>query len=176
MTMHARRVSGALVCTDRNLGAAVNGITFYVHVTAPNNEMGMSAYFEADISGTVAGNCYGLGSWINTEGASPVVGSHLLTPFEGGVYTGEAQANAFIVFGGQFQAILAGAPGHLFAFRFNTNQTVTALMQAGSPGSVGFVAGAGTNGTQVGYIPLAAIAGTAYDVNPVWVRVYATAT
>jgi hypothetical protein len=174
MSMHARWVSGALVCTDRNLGAAVNGISFYVHIAAPNNQSGMSAYFEADISGTTAGHCYGLGSWINTEGVSPVLAAgHIIVPFEGGVYCGEAQATARIVFAGQYHAILAGAPASLHAWRLNTaTHAVTALIAAASPESVGWVAGAGTSGIQVGYIPIADIVGP----GKVFVRCYSSAT
>ena len=176
MSMHARWTSGALVCTDRNLGAAVNGISFYVHVVAPNNQSGMSAYFEADISGTTAGHCYGLGSWINTEGSSPVLAAgHIIVPFEGGVYCGEAQATARIVFAGQHQAVLAGAPASLHAWRLNVSQVagnITALIAAANPQSVGWVDGAGTSGVQVGYIPIADIVSKGI----VYVRCYSSAT
>jgi hypothetical protein len=176
MGMHTKWTSGALVCTNSALGAAVNGITFYAHVANPNNQSGMSAYFEADISGTTAGHCYGLGSWINTEGTSPVLAAgHIIVPFEGGVYCGEAQATARIVFAGQHQAILAGAPASIYAWRLNVSQNIgriTALIAAANPEAVGWVDGAGTSGTQVGYIPIADIV----SKGKVFVRCYSSAT
>lgn len=155
------------------LPAAGIGHSFYVTVSAPNNQSGMSAYFDATINGTTAGHCYGVGSWINTGDTSPVLSAgHIIVPFEGGVYTGEAQAAARIVFAGQHQAILNGAPASLHAWRLNATQTVTAVIAAANPGSVGFVAGAGTSGVQVGYIPIADIVG----VGVVYIRVYSSAT
>ena len=134
------------------LGATAVGNPFYVTVTAPNNQSGMTAYFDATINGTTAGHCYGVGSWINTGATSPVLAaSHIITPFEGGVYTGEAQADARVVFAGQHQAILNGVPTSLHAWRLNTTQTITALIAAANPGSIGYTEGTGS-GTAVGWI------------------------
>lgn len=154
------------------LGAAVIGHAFYVTVAAPNNQSGMSAYFDATITGTTAGHSYGLGSWINATGAAVLSAGHIIVPFEGGVYTDGAQATARIVFAGQHQAILGGVPASLHAWRLNTNRTITAVIAAANPGSVGYVAGAGTAGIQVGYIPIADIVGPGI----VYVRVYSSAT
>jgi len=141
------------------LGATAIGNSFYVTVSAPNNQSGMSAYFDATINGSTAGHCYGLGSWINTGPTSPVLSAgHIIVPFEGGVYTGEAQTNARVVFGGQHQAILTGAPASLHCWRLNTTQTVTALIAAANPGSVGYSAGVAA-GTAIGWLPLAEIVG-----------------
>lgn len=156
------------------LGAAVVGHSFYVTVANPNNQSGTSAYFDSTYTGATAGHCYGLGSWINA-GASVFSASHIIVPFEGGVYTSGSNANGRIVFGGQHQAILNDAPASLHCWRLNTTQTITALIAAANQGSIGYVAGAGTSGTQLGYIPLADIVGV-NSGNPVYLRVYATAT
>jgi len=157
------------------VGDNYSGVRVAVTGAAPHNEYGMAAYFDTTITGTTAGHCYGVGSWINTATTPVLTAGHIIVPFEGGVYTGEAQASARIVFAGQYQAILNGAPASLHAWRLNTTQTTTALIAAANTGSVGYVAGAGTSGTQLGYIPLADIVGV-NSGNPVYVRVYATAT
>ena len=154
------------------LAAAGIGHSFYVTVSAPNNQSGMAAYFDATINGSTAGHCYGLGSWINTGPTSPVLSAgHIIVPFEGGVYTGEAQASARVVFGGQHQAILDGAPASLHCWRLNTTQTITALIAAANTGSVGYAAAAGATSNKLGDIPLAEIVGI-NGGNPVYIRVY----
>ena len=133
-------------------GGTTSGIRCAVTAAAATNDYGIAGYFDTTINGTTAGHCYGLGSWINTGATSPVLGAgHIIVPFEGGVYTGEAQANARIVFGGQHQAILGGVPASLHAWRLNTNRTITALIAAANPGSIGYTAGTGT-GTAVGWV------------------------
>jgi hypothetical protein len=146
--------------TNTVLGAAEIGLDCRVTVAAPSNQLGMSGYFQADINGTTTGQCYGLGSWINTGPTAPVLAAgHIITPFEGGVYTGEAQAAARIVFAGQHQAVLNGAPASLHAWRLNTTQTIDALIAAANAGSVGYAAAAGTTSNKVGDLPLADVVG-----------------
>ena len=153
------------------VGDAYSGVRSTVTAAAASNAYGMAGYFDSTITGTTAGNCYGLGSWINTS-TTPVLSAGLLVvPLECGVYTGEAQATARVVLC-QLQAILTGAPASLHVFRVNTTQTTTAVIAAANAGSIGYTAGAGTSGTQVGYIPIADIVGTGV----VYVRVYSSAT
>ena len=154
------------------VGDGNSAIRVAATAAAASNAYGVAAYFDTILTGTTAGHVYGVGSWINTASTPVLSAGHIIVPFEGGVYAGEAQAAARIVFAGQHQAILTGAPASLHAWRLNTTQTITAVIAAANPGSVGFTAGAGTSGTQVGYIPLADIVGTGV----VYVRVYGTAT
>lgn len=164
---------GGFVSSIAALGAAVIGHDFRVTVSAGNNQYGMAGYFDSTLSGTTVGHCYGLGSWINTGGTAPVLAAgHIIVPIEGGVYTGEAQAAARVVFAGQHQAILNGAPASLHAWRLNATQTITALIAAANPGTVGYTAGTGTAGTQLGYIPMFDIVGVGIG----YLRIYATAT
>ena len=128
-------------------------------ITDGKNESGVCGYFETHIAGTTSGHTYGFGSWINVDAGAVLSAGHIIVPFEGGVYTEEAQATARIVFAGQHQAILTGAPASLHAWRLNTTQTITALIAAANSGSVGYVANTGTSGTKVGYVPLFDIAG-----------------
>ena len=168
MTSVAKGISS----TVSTCGATANGHEFYVTVANPNNQSGTSAYFDSTYTGATAGHCYGVGSWINA-GASVFSASHIIVPFEGGVYTSGANSNARIVFGGQFHAILNNAPASLHAFRLNTaTNSVTAIFAAASPQSVGYTAGSGTSGAQVGYIPIADIVGPGV----VYIRVYSSAT
>ena len=161
--------------TVASLAAADIGMPVYVTVSAPNNQSGMAAYFDVTINGTTAGHCYGLGSWINTGATSPVLAaSHIIVPFEGGVYTGEAQANARIVFGGQYQAILTGAPTSLHAWRLNVAAaagSITALIAAANAGSVGYASGQ-TASVASGTIALADVVGTGV----VYVQCYTTSS
>lgn len=153
---------GTFDLTVASLGAADIGFPVTVTVSAPNNQSGMSAYFDATINGTTAGHCYGLGSWINTGATSPVLSAgHIIVPFEGGIYAGEAQATARLVFGGQHQAILTGVPASLYAWRLNANAAagpVTAVIAAANPGSVAYEAGVGA-GTAVGWAKMFDIVG-----------------
>lgn len=162
----------SIVNTALTVGDNYSGLRVSVTATDANNEYGMSAYFQADIDGTTADHCYGLGSWINTTGTPVLSAGHIIVPFEGGVYTGEAQAAARVVFAGQHQAILNGAPASLHAWRLNTSQTIDALIAAANAGSVGYVADATTDSTKCGDIPIADIVGTGV----VWVRCYDAAS
>lgn len=153
--------------TALTVGDAVSGIRSIVTAPAASNAYGMSGYFDATITGTTAGHCYGLGSWINTATTPVLSADHIIVPLECGVYTGEAQATARIVLA-QFQAILNGAPASLHVFRINTSQTTTAVFAAANAGSIGFAAGAGTTSTKNGDIPIADVVGTGV----VYVRTY----
>lgn len=134
------------------------GMDMYATLAGGASE-GLSAYFEGHITAALTGHTYGLGSWINVDAASLLAAGFICTPFEGGVYAGDAQAAARVVFAGQHMAILAGAPASLHAWRLNTTQTITALIAAANPGSVGYAASAGTTSNKVGDIPFADIAG-----------------
>ena len=150
------------------VGDAYSGLRILVTAPAAHNEYGMSAYFQTDITGTTAGHCYGVGSWINTSSTPVLSAGHIIVPFEGGVYTGEAQAAARIVFAGQHQAILGGAPASLHAWRLNTNRTITALIAAANAGSVAFQASAAETSTPIGSVPMFDIVGTGIG----YVRLY----
>lgn len=161
-----------LTTTALTVGDSYSGFRSVVTAPAAHNEYGMSAYFDATITGTTAGHCYGVGSWINTSTTPVLSAGHIIVPFEGGVWTGEAQAAARIVFAGQHQAILTGAPASLHAWRLNSTQTITALIAAANPGTVGYTAGIGTSGTQLGYIPMFDIVGVGVG----YIRIYDSAT
>jgi hypothetical protein len=169
LTMSAAFSGNAISLTNSALTAGDNysGVRVAVTAAAPTNAYGMAAYFDTTITGTTAGHCYGLGSWINTSSTPVLSASHIIVPLECGVYTGEAQASARIVLG-QFQAILNGAPASLHVFRINTSQTTTAVFAAANAGSIGFASGAGTTSTKNGDIPLADVVGTGV----VYVRTY----
>ena len=120
---------------------------------------GLAGYYEGHIAGTSTDHTYNFGSWINVDTGAVLTAGMIVVPFEGGVYAGEAQAAARVVFGGQHQAILTGAPASLHCWRLNTTQTITALIAAANAGSVGYSAGTAGTGV-VGTIPVADVVGT----------------
>jgi hypothetical protein len=121
---------------------------------------GLIRYTEGHLTGTTNGHVYGTSEWINVDDTAVLTAGNIIVPADTGVYTGVAQAAARIVFGGQHMAILAGAPTTLHAWRLNTATiSVTALIAAASPQSVGWVASAGGSPAQAGYIPIADIVG-----------------
>lgn len=157
--------------TNTSLGVADIGLPVFVTVGNANNQLGMSGYFDATITGTTAGHCYGFGSWINTSAATVLSAGNIIVPFEGGVFAGESQSSARIVFAGQHQAILNDNPTSLHAWRLNVAAaagTVTAVIAAANPGSVGYAASAGTTSNKIGDVPLFDIVGAGV----VYVRIY----
>ncbi len=157
--------------TIPDLGVSDIGVPVFVTVGAANNQLGVSGYYDVTITGTTAGHVYGFGSWINTQTGTVLSAANIIVPFEGGIFAGQAQASARIVFAGQHQAILSGAPSSLHAWRLNVAAAagaIDALIAAANPGSVGYLANAGTSGGKLGDIPIADIVGTGV----VFVRVY----
>lgn len=134
----------------------------------PGQSEGLCDYQEGHIEGVTAGHIYNHGSWINCDTGCTLTAGHIIVPYEGGVYTADAQAAARIVFGGQHQAILTGAPASLYCWRLNTTQTITAVIAAANAGSVGFAAGAATTSTKNGDVPMFDVVGTGV----VWMRTY----
>jgi len=133
---------------------------------------GLSGYFEGHLTALQTGNIYGFGSWINVDDQD-IMSADLMTPFEGGIYSGDTQVAGRVIFAGQHQAILASAPAtSLHAWRLNSTQTVTAVIAAANPGSVGYVATGAETSTMVGAVPLFDIVGAGV----VWVRCYDAAT
>ena len=169
LTMSAAFSGNAISVTNSALtaGDSYSGVRVAVTAPAATNAYGMAGYFDTTITGTTAGHCYGLGSWINTSTTPVLSASHIIVPLECGVYTGEAQASARIVLG-QFQAVLNGAPASLHVFRINTTQTTTAVFAAANDGSLAFTASGTTGSNKNGDIPIADIAGRGV----VYVRTY----
>ena len=133
---------------------------------------GLSSYFEGHLTAASTGLIYNLGSWINVDDADLMTAGMIITPFEGGIYAGDSNAAARVVFAGQHQAILNDAPTSLHAWRLNSTQTVTAVIAAANPGSVGYTATGAETSTMVGAVPLFDIVGAGV----VWVRCYDAAT
>lgn len=121
---------------------------------------GVNGYTQGNLFGTCAGHTYGFGSWLNLQTGYDAAGvGHIHVPFEGGIWSADAQPLLRAVFAGQHQAILAGAPNTLHAWRLNTNQTVDALIAAANAGSVGYVVDAGVAANKVGAVPLVDVVG-----------------
>jgi hypothetical protein len=135
---------------------------------------GLNGYVDGTLTAVTTGHLYGFGSWINGTGVGVFAAGHIIVPFEGGVYSGDAQAAGRVVFAGQHQCILPSAPASLHAWRLNVAQVagnVTALIAAANPESVGYVTSAATASTKVGAIPIADIVSKGI----VWIRCYDSA-
>lgn len=158
--------------TGLTAGDSYSGIRASVTANNATNAYGVSGYVQSDLTGTTAGHVYGFGSWINTSGTPVLSAGNIIVPFEGGIYAGEAQTNARIVFGGQFQAILSGTPNTIHAFRLNynrgTSENITAVFAAANAGSIAYTSGAGTTSNKAGDIAIADVVGTGV----VYVRCY----
>lgn len=141
------------------------GWSFFGRVTDGASE-GLNGYVDGTILGTPTGPTYGFGSWLCIDDAA-VMGANVATPHDVGIYSGAAQAAANLYFAGQAQAQLAGAPGALHAWRFNTTQTITALILAANPGSIGYVVDATEDDGKVGAAPYVTVSGAVR-----WVRLY----
>lgn len=145
------------------------GWSFFGRITDGASE-GLNGYVDGTILGTPTGATYGFGSWLCIDDAA-VMGSNIATPHDVGIYSGAAQSAANLYFAGQAQAQLAGDPGALHAWRFNTTHTITALFLAANPGSVGYVVDATTDSNKVGDIPFATVSGAVK-----WIRLYDAAS
>jgi len=135
---------------------------------------GVGGYVEAHLTALQTGLLYGFGSWINVDAINLLAAGQIVTPFEGGIWAGTAQAAARVVFAGQHQAILVGAPASLHAWRLNVaaaGGAITALIAAANPTTVGWVAGAGVAQAKTGNVPMFDIVGPGIA----WVRCYAGA-
>jgi len=132
-------------------------------LTSGDNAYGVAGYFETHIGGTTSGHIYGFGSWINVDTSAVLSAGNIIVPIEGGVYAGEAQATARIVFAGQHQAILTGAPASIYAWRLNVSQAIgniTAVIAAANPQSVAYTADTVLNtGSKLGNVAMFDIVG-----------------
>ena len=154
---------------NRNVASGAVGWGFFGRVTDGASE-GLNGYVDGTILGTPTGATYGFGSWLCIDDAA-VMGANVATPLDVGIYSGAAQATANLYFAGQCQAQLAGNPGALYAWRFNTTHTVTALILAANAGSVGFTADATEDAVKLGAVPFCVIGGVTH-----YVRTYADAS
>lgn len=114
---------------------------------------GLNGYVEGHLTAASTGHIYGFGSWINVDDADLLTASKIITPFEGGIYSGSSNADGRVVFAGQHHAILDDAPASLHAWRLNSTQDITALIASANPGTIGYSHGTAGTGV-VGTVPL----------------------
>ena len=139
---------------------------FFGRMTSGASE-GLCGYVDGTILGTPTGATYGFGSWLCVDDAA-ILGANVVTPHDVGIISGAAQATANMYFAGQCQAILAGDPGALYAWRLNTTHAVTALILAANAFSVGYAADATSDAIKLGAIPMFVLGGVTH-----YVRTYA---
>lgn len=150
---------------NRAVVSGAMGWSFFGRITDGQSE-GLNGYVDGTILGTPVGPTYGFGSWLCIDDEA-VMGANVATPHDVGIYSGAAQATANLYFAGQAQAQLAGNPGALHAWRFNTTHTITALFLAANPGSVGYIVDATEDEGKVGAIPFVTVSGAVR-----WIRLY----
>ncbi len=104
-------------------GDAYSGIRSIVTANDNTNTYGAAGYFQTDLTGTIAGTVYGMGSWINM-GASSVGGSNMICAQDNGIWVptaGAPMASAKAVIGMRMEYVAEGGedPGSLFLFSTN---------------------------------------------------------
>jgi len=150
---------------NRAVASGSMGWSFFARQEDGASE-GLNGYVDGTILGTPTGPTYGFGSWLAID-ADAVVGANVVTPHDVGIYSAAAQATANMYFAGQAQAQLAGNPGNLYAWRFNTTHTIDAIFLAANAGSLGWVADATEDDAKTGGIPFAVVGGAIQ-----WIRLY----
>ena len=147
----AIEISGTLAATStRALKSVITQAT-------PNHGDGYGVHeFDLTPSGTAGGHFSCISCWINiVSGVTLNAGGAFVTPRNDGIYQASSSTvtGAKIVFGGRMQAILNASSGwsQLTVWSIHSNQTITALIEAGSITYLGFVSG--TSGAATGSIP-----------------------
>lgn len=138
---------------------------------AAGQSEGLSHYFSGQLSGIQpAGVIYNVGSWLDMAASFVAAAGQAIAPYEGGIWDDTADlTNAWLVYGAIHQAVLSASPAFLCAWRLNSNQVVDAVIQAGNPGSVGYLPNVGVTSNKVGDVPLFHIAA---GPTPGYVRIY----
>jgi hypothetical protein len=139
-------------------GDSYTGIKSVVTAAAATNANGAAAYFETDVTGTVAGTLYGAGSWINFN-AAVTTGANMVCAQDNGIYgihTGTYTSTKMII--GMRMELVSDTsggcvPGSLFLFSTNIYGTaLTAMFDVNVKVDLGWVTAA-LSGT-VGHVPL----------------------
>ena len=147
----AIEISGTLAATS------TRALKSLVIQATPNHGDGYGVHeFDLTPSGQAGGHFSCISCWINiVSGVTLNAGGAFVTPRNDGVYqaSGSTVTGAKIVFGGRMQAILNASSGwqQLTVWSIHSNQTITALIEAGSITYLGFVSG--TSGAATGSIP-----------------------
>ena len=155
-------VSGTLAVTNTALtaGDTHSGVTCYVTSVNPSNSYGAASYFEADISGTQAGEfVYGSGTWINTT-ATVGSGKYLCAQDNGIYYISGTLTGSKVIFGLRAEVpVSMAAANRVCPFSLNTNNVgITALFDCQTTTDLGIV-GAGGRSVTTTYVPLLIDAG-----------------
>ena len=134
-------------------GDEYSGFRSIVGVADGDNSYGAAGYFEADCTGTQAGEfLYGFGSWMNLNSGTYGAGKYVCAQ-DNGIYEDASCTitNAKIVYGMRMEAILGDADALVFPFSTNNNnQAITALFDCENVSDFG--AASGKSSTSV-YIP-----------------------
>jgi hypothetical protein len=147
-------ISGGLVFDGEKLPDEIPAVFFYGNIGAHYNDLGVAAYAETHIDGTITGHLYGFGSWINLD-TGAITGAHILAAQDNGIYdNGVTLTSTKVVYGLRAESILASTPtGGLFPFSLNNNNmAVTALFDVVQISDMGWATGAASSGA--GKIPL----------------------
>jgi len=131
-------------------GDAYSGLRTVVTANNPANTYGVSGYFEADLTGTLASEIYGFGSWINFD-VDAKCGSHGIYAQDNGIYAPAAMgsdiSSAKLVIGMRMECVIDDGqnPGSLFLFSTNIySNTLTALFDVNAIVDMGGASGAAT--------------------------------
>ena len=137
----------------------------------PYNENGAAGYFETDVTGTVAGNLYGFGSWVNFNAAC-TTGAHTICAQDNGIYGVAAgtYTNTKMVIGMRMELVSDSSggctPGSLYLFSTNIyGASCAAIIDVNDKSEIGWVTGVLSGGGGC-HVPLFKERGTTtYYVN-----------
>lgn len=153
--------SGAVInfnTGDITMTHQTNIITFASSVASSSRSDGFGFFeFDVTMTGTATGHFAATSAWVNIgSGVTPASGGETITPRTDGIFedAGATLSGARLAFGARMQAILGDSNfERLTIWSLNTNQTITAIYDAATPGDyIGFTPGSPT-GSGTGSIP-----------------------
>lgn len=125
---------------------------FKVSAAAARNENGAAGYFETDVTATVAGTLYGMGSWVNFN-AAVTTGANMVCAQDNGIYGVAAgtYTNTKMIIGMRMELVSDSsggcAPGSLYLFSTNIyGRECTALIDVNDKSEVGWITGTLSSG------------------------------
>jgi hypothetical protein len=135
-------------------GDAYSGIRSVVGVVNGSNSYGAAGYFEADCSGTQAGEFFYVGGfWANLNSGTYGAGKYVCAQ-DNGIYENASctVTGAKLVYGMRMEAILGDSDALVFPFSTNNNnQAITALIDCENSTDLGITTG---KSTAAKYLPL----------------------
>ena len=119
-----------LLLTNAAVGVTSSAFQISATAGAGTNDVGIAAYFDANVNGVQTGNwVYGFGAWLNlgTTFDAPA-GAFEIVAQDNGVYCGAVVdiATATVIYGLKSECIMTAQPANVYAFGIGGNQVGSA--------------------------------------------------